>query len=107
MAAGADVIVHSAIHPVMGPDKSSGMPAAIYYRQSATPDLGALAKRAGAKHLMLTHLIPPLKAERQGMWRIPDGPLSEADYRKSVEAGGFTGNIVIGTDLASVRLPSR
>src|SRR3712207_6924011 len=43
-----------------------GMPAPIFHRQSSVPDLGALAQRAGVKHLMLTHLIPPLAAERQG-----------------------------------------
>jgi ribonuclease Z len=60
---------------------------------------------AGAKHLMLTHLAPPLGAERNGPWKVPGGPLTEQDYRKSAEAGGFTGNIIVGTDLASVKLP--
>ena len=66
-----------------------------------------MAKRVGAKHLMLTHLIPPLGAESQGPWKIPGGALKEADYRKAVEASGFTGNVVVGTDLASIRLPSK
>ena len=66
-----------------------------------------LAKRTGAKHLMLTHLGPPLGAERQGPWKVPGGPLAAADYRKAVEAGGFTGNTVVGTDLASIRLPEK
>src|SRR3954468_10734571 len=52
LALGADIIVHSAIHPVMAPDKASGMPPYAYYRQSTVPDLAAMAKRAGAKHLM-------------------------------------------------------
>ena len=107
LAKGVDVIVHSTMHPVMGPDKSSGMPPAIYYRQSGTTDLGAMAKRVGAKYLMLTHLGPSIGAERQGPWTIPGGPLTEADYRKAVEASGFTGNIVVGTDLASIRLPAK
>jgi ribonuclease Z len=38
------------------------MPPALYYRQSTATDIGAMAKRAGAKHLMLTHLIPPIGA---------------------------------------------
>jgi ribonuclease Z len=107
LAKDADVIVHSTIHPVMGPDKGSGMPPPIFYRQSTAFDLGAMAKRVGAKHLMLTHLIPPPGAKRQGPWEIPDGPLTEADYRKAVEASGFTGNTIVGTDLASVRLPAK
>jgi ribonuclease Z len=76
-------------------------------RQSSVPDLGAMAKRAGAKHLMLTHLIPPLGAKEQYPFKVPGGPLSEADYRKAAEEGGFTGDIIVGTDLASLRLPTK
>ncbi len=105
LAKGADIIVHSAIHPVMAPDKSSGMPPPFFYRQSNAYDLGAMAKRVGAKHLMLTHLIPPIGAVKQGLWTIPGGALKEADYKKSAQDGGFTGDIVVGADLASLRLP--
>ncbi len=79
------------------------MPPALYYRQSTATDIGATAKRAGAKHLMLTHLIPPIGAERQGPWKIPGGALTDADYRKVVQDSAFAGNIVVGThrDLAS------
>lgn len=38
---------------------------------------------------------------------MPGGPLTEGDYRGAVKAGGFTGNIVGRTDLASVRLPDK
>lgn len=107
LSRGADIIVHSAIHPIMAPDKGSGMFPQGYYRQSAASDLGAMAKRTGARHLMLTHLIPPIGAERQGPWKIPGGALTEADYRKAAEDGGFTGNVVVGTDLASIRLPAK
>ena len=107
LAQGADVIVHSTIHPVLGPDSTSGFPPLLFYRQSAASDLGAMAKRAGVRYLMLTHLIPPLGAERQGPWKIPGGGLTEADYRKAVETGGFTGTTIVGTDLANLRLPSK
>jgi len=107
LARGVDIIVHTTMHPVMGPDKDSGMPPAIFYRQSTATDLGAMAKRVGANHLMLTHLGAPLGVERSGPFRIPGGPLTEADYQKAVEASGFTGNVVVGTDLASVRLPAK
>src|SRR5229473_7589573 len=53
-----DIIVHSAFHPVLGPDRDSGFPPLSYYRQALASDLGAMAKRVGAKHLMLTHLGP-------------------------------------------------
>jgi len=107
LAAGADIIVHSAIHPAMAPDKGSGMPAPFYFRQSTATDLGAMASRAGAKHLVLVHLIPPVGAPTQGFYKVPGGALTEDDYRKAAEAGGFTGNTVVGADLASVRLPAR
>lgn len=107
LAKGADIIVHSAIHTVMAPDRGSGIPAPIYYRQSTSTDLGAMAKRAGAKHLMLTHLIPPLGADRQGPYKLPGGALSEAAYRSSVLESGYAGNVIVGTDLVSVRLPAK
>jgi ribonuclease Z len=107
LAAGADIIVHSAVHPVLAPEKGSGAPPPIYYRQSNVTDLGAMAQRAGAKYLMLTHLAPSLGAQQQGPWKVPGGPLTEADFRKAAQAGGFTGNIIVGTDLASVRLPAK
>jgi len=105
LAMGADVIVHSTIHPVMGPGVGSGFPPPIYFRQSTATDLGAMAKRTGTKHLMLTHLIPPLDAKRQGPFPIPGGGLSSADYEKAVSDGGFTGNTIVGTDLISLTIP--
>jgi ribonuclease Z len=107
LAKGADIIVHSVIHPIMAPEKGSGFPAPVYYRQSTASDLGAMAQRAGAKHLMLTHLIPPMGAGQLGRYGIPGTALTEADYRKPVEDAGFKGNILVGTDLLSVRLPAK
>jgi ribonuclease Z len=78
-----------------------------YLRQSSVPDLAAMAKRAGASHLMLTHLIPPLGAEQQFPFKVPGGPLTETDYRKAAEEGGFTGTVIVGTDLKSLRLPAK
>jgi ribonuclease Z len=91
----------------MGPDKGSGFAAPIFYRQSTAADLGAMAKRAGVKHLVLTHLIPPVGAASQGAIKIPGGALSDEDYRKAVESGGFSGNTIVGKDLASLRLPAK
>jgi len=107
LAAGADIIVHSAFHPVMGPDRDSGMPPPIFYRQSLVTDLGAMAKRVGAKHLMLTHLGPSIGAVIHNRWKVPGGPLTEADYRKAVEASGFAGDIIVGADLTTLRLPTK
>ena len=107
LAKGVDIIVHSATHAVMGPDRHSGFPPLVFYRQSETTDLGAMAKRAGAKYLMLTHLAPSIGAVRHNSWNVPGGPLTEADYRKADEAGRFTGITIVGTDLATVRLPPK
>lgn len=103
---GVDIIVHSTIHPVMGPDNDSGFPPPVYFRQSTATDLGAMAKRAGASHLMLTHLIPSLNAKRQGPFPIPGGGLSESDYEDAVAESGYEGKTIVGTDLISLRLPA-
>jgi ribonuclease Z len=106
LAKGADVIVHSTMHPILGPDQGSGFPAPIYYRQSIANDLGAMARRDGARYLMLTHLAPSLGAVLHNQWKVPGGALTEADYRKAVESSGYTGVTIVGTDLASLRLPA-
>ena len=83
------------------------MPAAVYHRQAGTGDLGAMAKRVGAKHLMLTHLAPSIGAVRHGPCKAPAGPLADEHYVKVVRGAGFSGNVVVGRDLASVRLPAK
>jgi ribonuclease Z len=107
LAQGADVIVHSTIHPMMGPDRDSGMPPPVFHRQSTAGDLGAMAQRAGAKHLVLTHLIPPPGAPAQGAWKVPGGPLTEASYAQAAADGGFKGQVLVAKDLLSLRLPAR
>ena len=107
LAKGVDIIVHSAFHPVMGPEGGSGFPPLSFYRQSLASDLGAMAKRVGAKHLILTHLGPSLGAAIHNQWKVPGGPLTEADYRKAVNESGFTGTTIVGTDLATLRLPAK
>lgn len=106
LARGADVLVHSAMHPILSPERGSGFPAPIYYRQSLASDLGGMAQRDGVRYLMLTHLAPSLGATRHNQWKVPGGALTEADYRKAVESSGYTGTTVVGTDLVSLRLPA-
>lgn len=107
LAKDVDVIVHSTMHPVMGPDRDSGMPPPIFHRQSTAPDLGAMAQRVGAKHLVLTHLTPPPGTTQLGAWKVPGGPLAEDDYRKAAEGSGFKGQIIVAKDLATLRLPAK
>jgi ribonuclease Z len=91
LAKGADIIVHSTIHPVLSPEGDSGAPPPIYYRQSNATDLGAMAQRVGAKYLMLTHLARSLGAAMQGTLKVPGGPLTEQDYKKAAQDGGYKG----------------
>jgi ribonuclease Z len=107
LARGADVIVHSTMHPVMGPDRESGMPPLVFYRQSTAPDLGAMAQRTGAKVLVLTHLSPPTGTAQLGPWTVPGGPLGDDDYSKSARDGGFEGEIIVAKDLVTFRLPAK
>jgi ribonuclease Z len=107
LAQRADVIVHSTMHPILGPDKGSGFPPPVFYRQSMTTDLGAMAKRVGAKYLMLTHLATSLGTARHNRWNVPGGPLTEVDYRKAVEASDFAGTTIVGTELATLRIPAK
>jgi len=58
------------------------MPPLLCYRQPSASGLGAMAKRVGAKYLVLTQ--PMLGADRHGIWKIPGGVLSEAQYGKVV-----------------------
>ena len=104
LSKGADVIVHSTIHSAMGPDGGSGLPPAIFFRQATAADLGAMAQRAGAKHLVLTHLIPAPGAAIHIVWKVPGGGVSEADYSASAKGSGFAGGVTVARDLARIRV---
>lgn len=104
LAAGVDVIVHSAIHPVFAPGTGSKFPPPVYLRQSAAADLGAMAERVGASHLVLTHLIPAVNSPSHGPFAVPGGPLSREDFELAARKSGFQGEILVGKDLLSLRL---
>lgn len=105
LAIGADVLVHSAIHPVFAPNAGSTFPVPVYLRQSNAADLGAMSKRAGIGQLILTHLIPALNTSSHGPFSVPGGELDAADFESVVRNSGFEGKIHVGEDLLSVRLP--
>lgn len=108
LSQGADILVHATTHPNMGPEKGGGMPPFVFYRQSIATDIGAMAQRAGVKYYMLTHLTPSLgEVDRIDRWKIAGAPLSDADFQRAVEEGGFTGKIIVGHDLTSLRLPTK
>jgi ribonuclease Z len=93
LAVGADVLVHSVMHPVFAPGKGSGFKPLTYHRQSNATDLGSMAERAGIRHLVLTHMIPALDAVAHGPWTVPGGPLGADDFETAVR------------DLTTIRLP--
>jgi ribonuclease Z len=104
LAKNADVLVHSVMHPVFAPGAGSNFPPVPYYRQSTAGDLGAMAQRAGVKHLMFTHLIPAIDADAHGPFPVPSGPLQKADFESAAISGGFTGQLYVGSDLLTLRL---
>ncbi len=105
LAYGADLLVHSAIHPIFAPDGGSTFPAPTYFRQSNAGDLGAMAKRAGVGQLVLTHLIPTLDTPSHGPFSVPGGDLDAASFESAARKSGFEGRVHVGKDLLSVRLP--
>lgn len=105
LARGADVLVHSVIHPIFAPGAGSTFPPPVFFRQSNAADLGAMAERAGVKHLMLTHLIPSLNAASHGPYVIPGGALDSDDFASAARESGFQGEIHVGKDLLTLRLP--
>lgn len=105
LAEGATVLVHSSIHPAFAPGNGSDFPGPNYLRQSGATDLGAMAKRAGIKHLMLTHMIPALGAASHGPYKVPGGPLTAEDFERAARESGFAGKVYVGRDLMSIRLP--
>jgi ribonuclease Z len=105
LAVGADILVHSAIHPIFAPGSGSRFPEPVYLRQSNAQDLGAMAQRSAVKHLVLSHLIPAPQTDSHGPFAIPGGPLTTDDFEETARNGGFQGEIHVGKDLLRLRLP--
>ena len=89
LADGADVLVHEACRKTALGDAVKGtvFETIFSYHADSVP-LGGLARRAGVKHLVVTHLIPSPRTEQE-----------ENDFLGDVRAGGFTGDVTIGRDL--------
>jgi ribonuclease Z len=84
LARGADVLVHEAL---LG---ASVRPALLEWNASATA-VGELARSAGVGHLVLTHAIPP-----------PNSEAIRQRYLDDVMAGGYTGPVLVASDLDRV-----
>jgi ribonuclease Z len=95
LAVGAAVLVHEVarvrhLESVLPPD--APWRRLLDYHSDAH-ELGAMASRAGVPTLVLTHLVPP-----------PNSPEDVEAIVRDVRDGGFSGTIVAGPDLTSVRM---
>mmetsp|Transcript_46029 Transcript_46029/g.89921 ORF Transcript_46029/g.89921 Transcript_46029/m.89921 type:complete len:384 (+) Transcript_46029:127-1278(+) len=105
IANGSNLLVHSVVHPILGPTGGSGFPPPLYARQSNAPDIGSLAERAGVPNVMLYHLLPALNNPLHAIWEVPGGALKKEDYKDSIFSGGYSGNVYVGGDLLTIKLP--
>lgn len=97
LADGADVLVHEAfrreaLRPFFGARPHLEHLAAYH---ADTVELGALAARIGVPCLVLTHLIPA----------PAPGFMTEDDFADDVRRGGYTGDVIVASDLTRLTLP--
>jgi len=92
LSVGVDLLVHEAIRAEGLKGLVSDPERLLAYHAECTP-LGAMAERAGVKHLVLTHLVPP-----------PTTPNDKEAFATDIRTGGFTGEIVVADDLLIVDL---
>lgn len=81
LSSGVDLLIHEALLA------RAVRPQLLEWNASAE-SVGALAHRARAKRLVLTHLIP-----------APNDEASEQEFIDDARRGGFTGSIQVGRDL--------
>lgn len=89
LAADADVLVHEACRATALADSVRGTVFEhIFSYHADSVALGAMAERAGVRHLALTHLIPSPRTE-----------LEAQGFAADVRQGGYTGVLTVGRDL--------
>lgn len=94
LASGADVLVHEACRRSALRERIAGTPFEhIFDYHADTVALGGLAVRAGVRHLVLTHLIPP-----------PTSDDEAAAFAADVRSGGYEGRLTVGFDLFTTPL---
>jgi ribonuclease Z len=92
ICSGADVLVHEACRATALASQVAGTPfETIFSYHADTVALGALAEKAGVRHLVLTHLIPP-----------PADAASAALFEADVRHGGYHGQVTVGQDLTRI-----
>jgi ribonuclease Z len=91
LCVGVDLLVHEACRRTALAGAVAGTVfETIFSYHADTVEPGAMAERAGVPHLVLTHLIP-----------APRDPSEAAGFEEDVRAGGYTGRVTVGEDLAS------
>lgn len=93
LAKGADLLIHEAIYapaiPRMAGENAPTLADHLRRSHTSAEDVGLVAKRAGVKKLVLTHLVPGGPQVTDAMWL--------AAVRTN-----FVGEVVIGRDLMEV-----
>lgn len=89
LARGAAILVHEACRSRAMHEATKGTPfEAIFDYHADTVALGEMAARAGVPHLVLTHLIP-----------VPRNERDVESFASDVRSGGYAGTISVGRDL--------
>ncbi len=97
LCAGVDLLVHEACRRTALADAVAGTVfETIFSYHADTVELGAMAERAAVPHLVLTHLIP-----------APRDADEAVAFEDDVRAGGYTGRVTVGEDLASFTIDAR
>lgn len=96
LAAGADVLVHSAMYPaaidrlVARVPNAAALKASILAHQTSAEDAGRVAREAGVKTLVLSHFVPP-----------DDPEVTEAMWLDAARRH-FRGTVIVGRDLLEI-----
>ena len=89
LARGAAILVHEACRSRAMAEATKGTPfEAIFEYHADTVALGEMAAQSGVPHLVLTHLIP-----------APRNDKDVASFADDVRSGGYQGTISVGRDL--------
>jgi ribonuclease Z len=90
LARGADVLVHEACRRSAMADAIQGTAfEKIFDYHADTEVLGEFAQRYDIAHVVLTHLIPQPKTDKQ-----------IASFEADLRRGGYTGMVTVGSDLS-------
>ena len=92
LARGADVLVHEACRRSAMADAIQGTAFEKIFDYHADAEaLGEFAQRYDIAHVVLTHLIPQPKTDKQ-----------IAAFESDLRRGGYTGTVTVGADLQSI-----